>query len=329
MKRRTFLSMGASLMLFSLSRIKGGFGAPQPKVGVVYDPLFLKNWRAPDHPESPLRYQAVIDNLARNGILQQTAKIEPLTDIESELLSVHSEKHIEAIKKFYVHAHDVARTAVGAALASVDAVCSGKQNNVFCALRPPGHHALNSGREEGFCFYNNIAIATRYAQHKYQREKILIVDWDYHHGNGTEAAFYEDPSVLFFSTHDYHAYPGSGHPNKIGAGKGNGYNINVHLDCASSDADIIAAFNDKLVPAVEQFKPDLVLISAGFDSRANDLLGCFNITDNGFAQLTGIVQELADQYCGGSVVSLLEGGYSLSGLASAVTEHVQAMLEVS
>ena len=323
------MSAGANLMLFSLIGIKSDLTLSQPKVGVVYDELFLGDWRIEDHPESPMRYQSVINGFEQSGILKQTSKIELLNRIEPTLLTVHNKKHIDSIRKFYMHPHNIALAAVGGALAGVDAVCNGTHRSVFCAIRPPGHHALNTGREEGFCFYNNIAVAARYAQNKYKREKILIVDWDYHHGNGTEAAFYKDPSVLFFSTHDYRAYPGTGDPAKIGAGKGKGYNINVHLDCNANDEDIIDAFNEKLMPAAHRFKPDLILISAGFDSRKDDLLGCFNITDDGFARLTRIVRSLADKYCDGCMVSLLEGGYSLSGLASATVEHLKAMLEMS
>lgn len=328
MNRRTFLSIGTGLILLSLTDIKHVSATTQPKVGVVYDPIFLENWREENHPESPMRYRTVIDALEHNSILGQTKKIELLKDVESALTSVHSKKHIDDIKRFYGYAHTVALASVGAALAGVAAVCDGEQNSVFCAIRPPGHHALNTGREEGFCYYNNIAVAARYAQNKYKREKILIIDWDYHHGNGTEAVFYEDLSVLFFSTHDYRAYPGTGDPTKIGAGKGKGYNINVHLDCNTKDEDIIRAFNDKLIPAAHRFKPDLVLVSAGFDSRKDDLLGCFDLSDDGFARLTQIVRDIADEYCDGCMVSLLEGGYSLPGLASATTAHVRAMLKV-
>ncbi len=329
MKRRTFLSVGASLVMLSMLDLKHGFGSPQPKVGMVYDPLFAEDWRMPDHPESPMRYQSIINSLEQNGILRQTSKIELLDEVEASLLTVHNKKHIDTIRKFYIYAHDIALASVGAGLAAVDAVCSGTHNSVFCAIRPPGHHALNTGREEGFCFYNNIAIAARYAQNKYKREKILIIDWDYHHGNGTEAAFYDDPSVLFFSTHDHRAYPGTGNPARIGVDKGKGYNINVHLDCGANDKDIVGVFNDILLPAAHRFKPDLILISAGFDSRKDDLLGCFDITDDGFAQLTHIVRNLADEYCDGCMVSLLEGGYSLSGLASATVAHLRAMLQMS
>ncbi len=326
MNRRQFLSMGTSMALFASTRMDVG-AAPRRKVGVVYDPLFFKHWLQPGHPESPFRYQAIVDNFAKVGLLQNLSKVELLTGIESELLEIHTVEHVAQIKQHYGRSGEVALGAVGAGLAAVRAVCSGDQNSAFCVTRPPGHHALNTGKEEGFCFYNNVAVAARYAQKHYRRERILIVDWDYHHGNGTEAAFYEDPSVLFFSTHDYNAYPRSGDPARVGAGRGVGYNINVHLGCDTNDDDIVAAFNDKLAPAVRRFKPDLILISAGFDSRKDDLLGCFSVTDDGFARLTRIVQGFADEYCDGCMVSLLEGGYSLPGLAAAATIHVKTMLE--
>ena len=192
--------------------------------------------------------------------------------------------------------------------------------------RPPGHHAKNTGQEEGFCYYNHIAIAARYAQQHYDLKKVLIIDWDFHHGNGTEWAFYSDPSVLYFSTHDMFAYPGTGSPSRTGEGDGEGFNINVHLDCGATDDDIINAFQTKLLPAVEQFKPDLILISAGFDSRQDDLLGCHNISDQGFIKLTETVKILANKHCQGKIVSLLEGGYNLQGNASAVTAHINALM---
>lgn len=316
--------MTAGTILFSLAT--GGAGAAR-KVGVVYDPLFLEHWLEKDHPESPMRYQAIMDGFNTSGVLAQLDRLERMTAVEPHVLAVHTREHVAQIKRRYGKSHEVAFAAAGAVLAGTRSVCNGQHHGVFCVTRPPGHHALNTGREEGFCFYNNVAVAARYAQAVHKVDKVLIVDWDYHHGNGTEAAFYEDPSVLFFSTHDRHAYPGTGDPAKTGAGSGRGYNINVHLDCGASDKDIIAAFNNRLEPAVKRFKPDLVLVSAGFDSRKDDLLGCFDVTDDGFARLTRIVQKLADEYCGGRLVSLLEGGYSLPGLASAATAHVKALAE--
>ena len=170
-----------------------------------------------------------------------------------------------------------------------------------------------------------MAIAAKYAQEKYKLKKVLIIDWDYHHGNGTEAAFYDDSSGLFFSTHDQFAYPGTGSPSKKGKGTGKGYNINVHLPCGTSDKMIIEKFKKILVPEAKKFKPDLILISAGFDSKKNDLLGCFDITDSGFIELTKIVMEIAHKFCEDKIVSILEGGYNLEGNAKAVIAHVSAL----
>jgi acetoin utilization deacetylase AcuC-like enzyme len=215
--------------------------------------------------------------------------------------------------------------AVSGALTAVDLVCRNQLRNAFCAIRPPGHHAKNSGLY-GFCFFNNVAIAARYAQIKYRLRNILIVDWDYHHGNGTEWAFYNDPSILFFSTHRLNAFPYTGFAERRGKGRGYGYNINVPLLKGADDRDILNAFDRELLPAVERFKPELVLISAGFDSRENDPLGDFVVTDDGFARLTALTKSIANQYADSRIISLLEGGYNPEGLAMAVESHIAELL---
>jgi len=296
------------------------------RTGYVSDKIFQQFHLAPDHPESPQRLIAVDKAMQASGLLEQLEHLPLLTDVESYLYTIHTQEHVASIKKHYPSFHPVALAVVGGVLSAVDAVCQKKVQNAFCATRPPGHHAKNTGREEGFCFYNAIAIAARYAQQKYNLKKILIVDWDYHHGNATEAAFYSDPGILFFSTHDNLAYPGTGDPSRKGEGAGLGYNINVHLGCGTTDADIIRAFGNILLPAAKEFKPEMILISAGFDSRENDLLGCFNITDAGFEELTRITMTLADEFCDGRIVSVLEGGYNVEGNASAVVHHVRTLI---
>ncbi len=303
---------------------RGRAPGARPRLAVVHDPLFAEHRLEEGHPESPARYHAVMDALEENGLLGKVALPPPIA-AEPAVFAVHTRRHFAQIRDTYGRSHVVALRAAGAGLAGVRAVCEGQAVRAFCATRPPGHHALNSGREEGFCFYNTVAIAARYAQRTCGLARVLIVDWDYHHGNGTEAAFYDDPSVLFFSTHDYRAYPGTGDPARRGAGKGRGYNVNVHLDCGSDDAAIVAAFEDVLVPAARRFRPDLVLVSAGFDGRRDDPLGCFDVSDAGFTRLTQIVCTLADTYCDGRLVSVLEGGYNLAGLASAASAHVAAL----
>lgn len=320
MLRRDFLSFTA---LFSLVHSVNA-ALSQRKTGVVLDDRFLNHTISEAHPEKPQRYQQIKTQLVQQQWFKKLTVLEPSVDAEPYLELVHSNEHIASIKQ-QQETHQLATLATSGVLTAVDAVCSGRLDNAFCASRPPGHHALNTGREEGFCYYNHIAIAARYAQQKYQLKKILIIDWDYHHGNGTEAAFYDDASVLFFSTHDKFAYPGTGSELKQGKGDGYGFNINVHLGCGATDEDIFSAFNQQLLPKVASFKPDLILVSAGFDSRQDDLLGCHNISDQGFYQLTMLVKELAATYCNHRVVSILEGGYNIEGNASAALSHLQAL----
>ena len=329
MKRRQFLDYSIKSTLITgagLCPVKI-LMAKDIQTGLVLDDRFKDHQISPNHPESPERYYAIRQYFIDQGLLSKTVEIKPLENVESILKLNHTDAHIESIKQNDPEAHLNATRATASVLAAVDQVCSGKLKNAFCASRPPGHHAQNTSREEGFCYYNHVAIAARYAQQKYKLEKILIVDWDYHHGNGTEESFYSDSDVLYFSTHDYYAYPGTGDPEKKGEGAGKGFNINVHLDCSAGDTEIIQAFETQLLPAVEKFKPDLILLSCGFDSRVDDLLGCHKVTDEGFIRLTSIVMELADKHCQGRLVSILEGGYNISGNAKAAAAHVSALMK--
>ncbi len=317
------------------SALIAGAGLNPPKLlmakdlhtGLVLDDSFQHHQISLNHPESPARYRAIRQHFIEQDLLARLVEIKPLENVEDLLTLNHTEAHIKSIKKNDPESHINSMRATAGVLAAVDQVCSGTLTNAFCASRPPGHHAQNTGREEGFCYYNHVAIAARYAQQKYKLKKVLIVDWDYHHGNGTEESFYSDPDVLYFSTHDYYAYPGTGDPEKTGVDAGKGFNINVHMDCGSGDAKFLEVFKTKLAPAVESFKPDLILISCGFDSRVDDLLGCHKITDQGYMQMTTFVKKLADKHCEGRLVSVLEGGYYLSGIAKAAGLHVTALME--
>ncbi|MDR3403115.1 MAG: histone deacetylase [Chthoniobacter sp.] len=292
------------------------------------------------HPESPERFTAVMEGLKRAGLLEKLTRLEPRAVTGEDLALAHDTGYLRRAEHDILSgasqlstgdtsvceaSWEAAQLAVGCALAAVDAVIAGKVANAFCAVRPPGHHAT-ADRGMGFCVLNNIAIAARHAQRRHGIERVLIVDWDVHHGNGTQDIFYEDGSVFFFSTHQAPWYPGTGHARETGAGAGKGTTLNCPQPAGSGRAEIFTAFEEQLLPAMEKFRPEFVLISAGFDSRAGDPLGDFLLTDADFADLTKLVRGLADQYAKGRVVSLLEGGYNLSGLASAASAHVAALL---
>jgi len=220
---------------------------------------------------------------------------------------------------------DAARIAAGGLLEAVDAVCTGRVANAFAVSRPPGHHATpNKGM--GFCLFNSVALAARHAQAAHGLERVLIVDWDVHHGNGTQETFYEDGSVLFFDTHQSPLYPGTGAADETGRGAGAGFTINCPFPAGAGRKEIIGAFRERLIPAADLFRPQLVLVSAGFDSRVDDPLGRFTLSDADFTDLTRIVREIADRHAGGRVVSTLEGGYGLDGVAAAAAAHVGALL---
>jgi acetoin utilization deacetylase AcuC-like enzyme len=222
--------------------------------------------------------------------------------------------------------YQAAVMAAGGVVAAADAVAGGKVVNAFCAVRPPGHHA-RSDVAMGFCMFNNVAIATRHVQRQHGLAKVLIVDWDVHHGNGTQEAFYEDPNVLYFSVHQWPFYPGSGSTAEKGAGPGLNRTINVPLPAGAGDKEFVQAFEQQLRPAALAFAPQFVFISAGFDAHDGDTLGQMKVTTEGYARLTRIVKEIANTCCQGRIVSVLEGGYNLKALANAVEAHIRVLME--
>ena len=301
-------------------------GSVHHLTGYVFEDAYMSYELDFGHPESPERLAAIGRRMEATGLAKRVTRLAPLTRVVPHIRKIHTEAHVTAIQALKTIG-PVAELAVGGALAAVKAVCQGAVRNAFCAVRPPGHHSLNTGREEGFCFYNNVAIAAKYAQDVCKMPKVLIVDWDFHHGNGTEASFYDDPSVLYFSTHYALAYPGTGYPEKQGKGQGLGFNINVNMPCGAVDDDFAGVCTQMLVPRADAFKPDFVIVSAGFDGHANDKLGCFDMSDEGFAALTRIVMGIAHRNCGDRIVSVLEGGYTPEDLAGAVCAHVKTLLE--
>jgi acetoin utilization deacetylase AcuC-like enzyme len=309
--------------------------------GLVYGDVYLQHRTGAGHPERPERLAAIVERLGKSGLSNQLLLLRPVPAAPEWLSTVHTPAYIERVRQScrqgagYVDSADTpvsadsyqaALSAVGGVLAALDAVMDGRARNGFCAVRPPGHHALKD-RAMGFCLFNNVAIAARYLQKQHKLARVLIVDWDVHHGNGTQAAFYQDPTVFYFSTHQSPFYPGTGAAGERGAGKGVGFTLNVPLPAGSGDAEYAKAFEEKLRPAADAFRPDFVLVSAGFDAADGDLLGRMKLTPGGYAALTRIVKSIAERHCQGRLVSMLEGGYNLEILASSVEAHVRILME--
>ena len=311
----------------------------RPGTALLADPVYKQHDPGPGHPERPERYDAVAQALTQAGFMKSLGRIEARFATEDEIATCHSRAYIQKVKREIAagarelstgdtnvgpRSFDVALEAAGGVLNAVDAVVGRKAGNAFCVLRPPGHHARPE-QGMGFCIFNNVAIAARYAQRKHGIGKVLIADWDVHHGNGTQDIFYADGSVFFFSTHQSPWYPGTGKPDETGEGKGKACTMNCPFPAGAGRSEIVGAFRERLGPAVDHFKPELVLISAGFDSRLDDPLGRFTLADQDFAELTAFMLEIAAKHANGRLVSVLEGGYNLSGLASAAVAHVKAL----
>jgi len=309
------------------------------KTGFVYDDIYLEHKTTPGHPEAPQRLVAIVGRLKAKGLYPELFALSPKPAAVQWITTIHTPEYVERVKKSckdgiaYLDSMDVpisaksygvALVAAGGVLTVVDAVMEEKVTNAFCAIRPPGHHAVRD-QAMGFCIFNNVAIGARYIQKKYELAKILIVDWDVHHGNATQAMFYDDPNVLYFGVHQYPFYPGTGSIAEKGTGLGLNYNINVPLPAGSGDSDYLRVFQEKLKPAAINFGPEFVLISAGFDAHEDDLLGGINVTAEGFAQLTQIVKQIAQECCEGRLVSVLEGGYG-DGLAVSAEAHIRVLM---
>ena len=307
---------------------------------LMADPVFREHLTGRRHPECPARFDAVLDRLERTGLIAKMLRVDARDATEEELTLCHTPEYLRTARSDVAsgrpylstgdtditpNSWDVAVRAAGGVLNAVDAVFTGAARNAFCAVRPPGHHA-NAGRGMGFCLLNNVAIAARYAQGRYGIARVAIVDWDVHHGNGTQDIFYRDGSVFFFSTHQWPLYPGTGRADETGEGPGEGTTMNFPFPAGSGRREILGAVEDSLLPAMDRFRPEFVLISAGFDSREGDLLGRFTLTDGDFTDLTRAVMGIAARHAGARLVSMLEGGYNLEGLASAATAHVAALM---
>ena len=311
--------------------------------GFVYHPAYLKHEMGVHHPESPARLRAIVGRLESTGLIKELVQIQPDQPddkwIASWITKVHTPAYLKELRKLSpkegkisldpdtsmsagsLHA---ACLAVAGSLTAADAMMQGRVQNAFCAVRPPGHHA-ESTHAMGFCLFNNIAITARYLQQHHGLERVAIVDWDVHHGNGTQRTFYEDPSVFFFSTHQYPYYPGTGKADETGAGRGTGYTKNVPLPAGTGDPEYLQIFNAVLRPALKAYRPDVVLVSAGFDAHRDDPLAGMNLTTEGYVALTRVVKEIAAEFCQGRILSCLEGGYNLEALGSSVEGHLREL----
>jgi acetoin utilization deacetylase AcuC-like enzyme len=303
---------------------------------LIQDPVFLQHHVPSGHPERPERLEAIDAALADARFAGLTRGHAPAAALDRVLLA-HDAAYVDELTKalpetgivqieadsyLSPESYAVALRAAGGACFAVDDVMRGKVANAFVAARPPGHHAERD-RPMGFCLFNNAAIAARHAQNKHGAARVAIIDWDVHHGNGTQAIFWEDPSILYASTHQMPLYPGTGAPSETGAGN----IVNAPLAAGDEGEEFREAMTDRVFPAVEKFAPDLIVISAGFDAHWRDPLAGVNLKEEDFAWATNAVMDIADRRCGGRIVSLLEGGYDLTGLADSVAAHVAALMK--
>jgi acetoin utilization deacetylase AcuC-like enzyme len=302
------------------------------------DPLFLKH-KTGAHPERADRLRAISARLEKAGLVERCTRgaCRPLT--EEAVTEVHSPEMIARIRQLTHGGHldpdtvvspdslGVALTAAGTCASAVDAVLSGAEHTALCLVRPPGHHATPT-RSMGFCLFNNIALAAHHAKKAHGLMRLLVVDWDVHHGNGTQDVFYEDPAVMFFSIHRFgHGfYPGTGDADETGHGKGLGYTRNEPVRYGTRRRDFHGCFRNALEESADRIKPELVLLSSGFDAHRQDPIGSLGLETEDFAVLTREVLDVAKVHAGGRVVSCLEGGYDLDALAESVEEHLTELI---
>jgi acetoin utilization deacetylase AcuC-like enzyme len=307
---------------------------------IVHHPIFQQHDTGPGHPENPSRYKVVMDALRGDAslwsrLVEVQAREAPRGDIQAahspqlykQVERVVSEGlgYLDADTIVSMRSLDAAKHAAGAPCQAIDLIMKGEVSNAFVPVRPPGHHATEE-RAMGFCLFNNVAVAARYAQQHYPEiERVAIIDWDVHHGNGTQGIFYDDPSVYFFSSHQYPWYPGTGTRGEKGMGRGRGYTLNLPLRAATPATEQKRAFEAALDEMAASFTPDLIIISAGFDSHLGDPLGQLLLEDKDFVDLTRALKEWAASSCQGRLVSCLEGGYNLETLGETARAHVEEL----
>lgn len=310
------------------------------KTALIHHPIYQKHDTGLGHPETPKRYEVVMKALKSDKKFWETlAEITPEKAAKGIVQAAHSPQHFKYLEHAFeegVHmldadtvismqSFDASLYAAGGACRAVDAVMEGEAKNAFVAVRPPGHHAT-SEHAMGFCLFNNVAVAARYAQRKYKEiERVAIIDWDVHHGNGTQGIFFDDPSVFFFSMHQYPWYPGTGSRGETGFGRGKGFTMNTPVKAYTKSSEQKRMFEASLQDISKDFKPDLIMISAGFDAHLTDPLGQLRLEDEDFISMTKTVKQWADEACEGRIVSCLEGGYNLETLGETVKNHVSEL----
>ena len=307
---------------------------------IVHHPVFQKHDTGPGHPECPSRYAVIMDALRKDNalwskLLEIEAKEAPRGDVQAahtpqlyktvERAVKEGLGYLDADTAVSMHSLEAALHGAGAACQAIDLVMRGEATNAFVPVRPSGHHAT-AERAMGFCLFNNVAVAARYAQSHYPEiERVAIIDWDVHHGNGTQGIFYDDPTVFYFSMHQYPWYPGTGARGETGVGRGKGFTFNVPLRALTPAREQKRMFEAALQEMDEKFKPELIIVSAGFDSHHGDPLGQLRLEDEDFISMTQVLKQWATETCQGHVVSCLEGGYSLATLGETVRAHVQEL----
>ena len=312
------------------------------KTALIHHPIYQKHDTGPGHPETPMRYEVVMDALREDvHFWERLNEITPEKASKGLVLAAHSPQHYKRVENAFETGHDrldadtvvsmksfdASMFAAGGAIAGVDAVMKGEEKNAFVVVRPPGHHATGE-HPMGFCLFNNVAVAARYAQNNYKGvERVAVIDWDVHHGNGTQGIFYDDPSVYFFSMHQYPWYPGTGAKGETGFGRGLGATMNIPVKANTQAGEQTRMFEAALGDISKKFRPDLIFISAGFDAHLTDPLGQLKLEDKDFIAMTRSLKQWADEACGGRIVSCLEGGYNLETLGLTVKNHVAALAE--
>ena len=310
-------------------------------VGLICDPCFEEHETGPGHPEKPERLKRCRQELASRGIVERSRSLPVVPASDEMLLRVHEAGYVRTVERacagglptldaadtaVCTASERIARLAAGSVAALAREVAQGAIGRGFAAVRPPGHHAERA-MAMGFCLYNNVAVAAEELRQVCGLSKVLIVDWDVHHGNGTQHIFEEDPGVFYYSVHQWPLYPGTGAREERGSGAGRGATLNSTLPPGSGDDAFLSALRDELVPAADRFRPEFVVISAGFDAHRDDPLANLEVTTEAYAEATRILLELAERHAGGRLISVLEGGYDLDALAASVAIHVETLLE--